>query len=73
MSGVTVPTTMRSISPGAVEAASRAARAALAAMSELVSPAETLRSLMPVREVIHSSDVSTMPSNSRLVTTLAGA
>src|SRR5262245_58305108 len=52
---------------------SNARVAALAAMSEVNSfAAARRRLLMPVREVIHSSVVSTMRSRSALVSTLAG-
>ena len=72
MSEVTVPTITRSISLAATPEDLSAARAAFTAISVLVSPAETRRSLMPVRVKIHSSVVSTIPSRSRLVTTLLG-
>ena len=72
ISGVTVPTTTRSISFACTPAAFRAAFAALEAMSEVGSSTAILRSFMPVRVAIQSSEVSTIFSRSWLVSTLAG-
>ena len=72
-SGVIVATTKRSISPGFEPASSRAAKAALAAMSDEASSAAAIRRLlMPVRVLIHSSFVSTVFARSSLVRTLSG-
>jgi len=74
LSPVTVPTMIMSRSDALRPADSRAARAAAAAMSLVFSPSAAMRrSRMPVRSVIHASDVSTNFSRSALVSTLAGA
>ncbi len=73
MSGVTVPTMMRSMSAPLMPAFSRAFSAAFVEMSEVFSSSAQMRlSLMPVRLVIHSSDVSTSFSRSSLVMILSG-
>ncbi len=73
MSGETVPTMITSRSSGRVFAISSARIAAFGAMSEVTSPGAAIRrSLMPVRSVIHSSDVSTIFSRSLLVRTFSG-
>jgi hypothetical protein len=73
MSGVVVAQTMRSMSPGPTPAASMARREACSARSLVISPsAATCRASMPVRETIHSSEVSILDSSSRLVTTRSG-
>jgi len=52
----------------------RAARAARVDIDDVVSPSDAMRrSRMPVRDVIHSSEVSTMRSSSALVITREGA
>ena len=64
---------MRSISVGEIPACSIAARAALVAMSLVYSSGAAMRrSLMPVRVVIHSSDVSTILERSALVRIFSG-
>jgi hypothetical protein len=72
-SPVTVAQTTRSSSSGAILASSRAWRAAASA-NELVtcSGAAMRRSRMPVRWTIHSSDVSTIFSRSKLVSRRSG-
>jgi hypothetical protein len=73
MSGVMVATMMRSMSSGATPASAIARRAASRARSEVASAGPAMRrSRMPVRVVIHSSEVSTMRSRSALVITRAG-
>ena len=73
MSGVTVATMIRSISSAFTPAASMAFNAALVAMSLVASSSAAMwRSLMPVRVVIHSSDVSTNLDRSSLVSTRSG-
>src|SRR5687767_6765900 len=73
MSGVVVPTTMKSMSSGVSPARSIALRAASTARSEVATPGSTIwRSRMPVRCRIHSSLVSTMRSRSALVSTRGG-
>src|SRR4051812_26930636 len=73
MSGVTVATMMRSISSAVMPAFSSALCAAFAAMSLVHSPSAAMRrSPMPVRERIHSSDVSTIFSNSAFVRMRSG-
>ena len=50
-----------------------AARAAASARSEVISPGAAMwRSRMPVRCAIHSSEVSTVPASSALVSTRCG-
>jgi hypothetical protein len=69
MSGVMVATMIKSISSAVTPAIFIARSAALAAMSEVNSSFARRcgRSLMPVRVVIHSSEVSTIFSRSALV------
>src|SRR5262245_46471157 len=64
---------MWSTSEGSNHAISSARRAATTARSDEASPAATMRrSWMPVRSRIHSSDVSTIFSRSKLVITPSG-
>src|SRR5205814_9954278 len=73
MSGVIVATMMRSICSAVTAAFFSARKAAAAARSEVNSSlAASRRSFIPVREVIHSSEVSTIFSRSALVRILAG-
>ena len=73
MSGVMVATMIRSICDGEMRPLAMARSAALAAMSEVYSVAAAMRRcLMPVRVVIHSSEVSTIFSRSELVSTFSG-
>ena len=73
MSGVMVATMMRSSCPAVTPAIFMARSAALAPRSEVNSSAAAMRrSLMPVREVIHSSVVSTIFSRSALVKIFSG-
>src|ERR1051325_7452348 len=73
MSGVMVATRMGSSCSPVTPAIFIARCAAFVAKSEVNSSAEaSRRSLMPVREVIHSSDVSTIFSRSKFVNTFAG-
>ncbi len=73
LSGVEVASTIRSIDCASTPAAVSAARAAASAMSAVVSPfAAMRRSRMPVRCVIHSSEVSTIRDNSVLLRTRVG-
>jgi hypothetical protein len=72
-SGVVVPTTSSSISPGLTPAAASAARDAPSARSQVVWPSAAMwRWRMPVRDAIHSSLVSTSFSRSALVSTFSG-
>ena len=73
-SGVRVATTTRSISEAAVPASSSALREAWTARSEVASwgPA-ILRSRIPLRARIHSSDVSTIFARSSFVRMRSGA
>ena len=65
MSGVTVPTMMTSISLGSMPRVARHFLAASTQISLTPSPlASTWRSRMPVRDMIHSSLVSTIFSRS---------
>src|SRR5262249_47131220 len=74
MSGEMVPTMIRSSSSGRVRAISSARMEAFAAMSEVTSPGAAMRrSLIPVRSVIHASEVDTIRSRSALVSTFSGA
>ena len=74
MSGVVVPSTIRSSSDALTPAASSALCAAVTARSPVVSPSAAIwRSRMPVRVRIHSSLVSTIFSRSALVTTRSGS
>ena len=74
MSGVMVPTTIRSSSSGRMPAISSACEPRLTAMSLVASPGAAMRrSWMPVRSAIHASDVSTIFSRSAFVMTFAGA
>ena len=62
------------MSSGSMPAVRIARSEATAAMDAVVSwAAATRRSRIPVRETIHSSEVSTMRSRSALVRTWAGA
>src|SRR6266850_1921401 len=73
MSGVSVATTIKSIWSAVTPAIFIARSAACVARSEVNSfAAQMRRSLMPVRVVIHSSEVSTFFSSSALVSTLTG-
>src|SRR5688572_8212339 len=73
MSGVTVAQIRRSISLASTPASASAARAAGSAMSVSASSSVAiLRSRMPVRSMIHSSDVSTYCARSSFVTTRSG-
>src|ERR1041384_3874552 len=73
MSGVTVAQMMRSTSDTATPADSSASRAARVANCDMYSSSvATRRSRIPVREVIQSSDVSTIFSRSALVRTREG-
>ena len=73
MSGVTVATMISSMSAAVTPAASMALRAALVAMSLVaISGPAMRRSLIPVREVIHSSEVSTILDMSSLVMMRSG-
>ena len=74
MSGEAVATRMRSISSAAIPACCNAANAAAAPMSLVCSPSAAIRrSLIPVREVIQSSEVSTIFSSSAFVRMRSGA
>ena len=65
---------MRSISSGSMPAVRIARSEATAAIDAVVSlAAATRRSRIPVRDTIHSSDVSTIFSRSWLVRTCDGA
>ena len=73
MSGDAVAQRIRSTSAAKTPACSSAARAAAAPRSLVCSPSPAIRrSLMPVRDVIHSSLVSTIFSISAFVMTRAG-
>src|SRR5436309_5152340 len=73
MSGVTVAQTRRSTSFASTWAWASAARAAGSARSvSACSGAAIRRSRMPVRAMIHSSDVSTMVESSSFVSTRSG-
>jgi hypothetical protein len=73
MSGVVVPTTMKSMSSGVSPARAIAFRDASTARSDVPTPASTMwRCLMPVRCMIQSSLVSTIFSRSALVSTRGG-
>ena len=73
MSGVMVATMMRSSCSGEMLPLAMARKAALAAMSEVYSSVAAMRRcLIPVRVVIHSSEVSTIFSRSPLVRILSG-
>ena len=71
ISGVSVATTIRSRSAAATPAQARARRAATSARS-VVSTWEIWRELIPVRSVIHSSEVSQSRSRSSLVSCTGG-
>ena len=72
-SGVVVPTTIRSSDSALQSEASRAARAACSARSQVVSCSPAMRrSTMPVRSRIHASEVSSEASNSLFGTTRSG-
>ena len=73
LSGERVATMIRSTSSGETPPISRAFLAASAQKSEVVSCSSAIRrSLIPVLETIHSSEVSTIFSMSLLVTTREG-
>ena len=73
MSGVVVPTTMKSIWSGVSPARSMASSAAFVASSDVPTPGSAMwRERMPVRWTIHSSLVSTIFSRSALVSSLGG-
>ena len=71
-SAVVVLQTTRSSSLAATPADARASRAAGTASSSSVSVVQSLRLRMPVRALIHSSDVSRNPDSSPFVTDRAG-
>ncbi len=72
-SGVAVATMSVSMSAPVRPASARAARAAWAARSEVISPAAAKwRRSMPVRLRIQSSEVSSVAANSAFSTTRAG-
>ncbi len=72
-SGVAVATISVSMSAPVRPASASAARAAAAARSEVISPsAAKWRRWMPVRERIHSSEVSSRAANSAFSTTRSG-
>ena len=74
MSGVTVPTIIMSMASGFMPAISMALLAALIERSDVASSsAATLLSFIPVRSIIHSSEVLTIFSRSKFVRTLEGA
>src|SRR5215210_840795 len=74
MSGVAVAQMTRSRSSAAVPASASAARAAGSARSLAACVGAAIRrSRIPVRVVIHSSEVSTISSRSAFVSTLSGA
>jgi hypothetical protein len=74
MSGVTVAQTRKSISAARTPACSSACRHAGSARSESASSfAAIRRSRIPVRSMIHSFEVSTMPASSSFVRTRSGA
>ena len=74
MSGVTVATIRRSTSVPSLPACSSAWRAAGSERSESACESAAIRrSRMPVRSMIHSSDVSTSCESSSFVTTRSGA
>src|ERR1700722_5989179 len=73
ISGVTLATTIRSISEAGTFLLARTSRAAAVARSEEATPfSTTWRSRMPVRSRIHASLVSTSFSNSALDITRGG-
>ena len=73
MSGVTVATTMRSMSSAVMPRRRSASWAALEARKEQPVPLSTIRrSLMPERSRIHSSEVSTILSRSSFDSTRSG-
>ena len=72
-SGVLVAQTIRSISSGSRPARPSACLAALKPSSEVNSPSAAMcRSPIPVRCLIHASEVSTILDNSAFVTTRSG-
>jgi len=72
-SGVVVATMIRSTSAAVLPASARARSAALSARSLVGSSSRALwRWRMPVRSMIHSSEVSTILVRSALVTTCSG-
>ena len=73
LSGVDVASTIRSIDCASTPAAASASRAAAIAMSDVFSPSAAIwRSRMPVRWMIHSSEVSTIRDSSELGRTRRG-
>jgi len=73
-SGDEVPTRIMSRSLALMPAESSAARAAFVASSSVVVPGSAIcRVRMPVRSVIHLSDVSIIFSRSKLLITFSGA
>ena len=73
MSGVTVATISRSMSVPSLPACSSACCAAGSERSERACESAAIRrSRMPVRSMIHSSDVSTSFESSSFVTTRSG-
>ncbi len=73
MSGVTVATISRSMSAPVTPASASAARAAGSARSESACSSVAMRrSRIPVRSMIHSSDVSTYFARSSFVITRSG-
>ena len=72
LSGVVVARIIRSISEALIPAISRAFLLASKAKSQVLSSVTILLSLIPVLEVIHSSEVSRVCSRSLLVITLDG-
>jgi hypothetical protein len=73
MSGVTVHNRIASMVAGSTWFCASAARAASTAMSEVATPGAAMwRVTIPVRERIHSFDVSTSFSSSSLVSCFGG-
>ncbi|MEA3345305.1 MAG: hypothetical protein U9Q78_03535 [Chloroflexota bacterium] len=73
-SGVIVATMIRSRSAGSKAPFFSACRAASLANEAVVSPSSAMRrSWMPVRSLIHPSEVSTMRLRSSLVSTRSGS
>jgi hypothetical protein len=73
LSGVEVASTIRSIDCASTPAAVSASRAAAIARSDVFSPSAAMwRSRIPVRCVIHSSEVSTIRDSSELGRTRRG-
>ena len=73
MSGVTVATMMASMSPGPSWRSAMSRRTASAPIVEVVSPGAPIRrSRIPVRVMIHSSEVSRLCASSALLSTRSG-